>query len=159
MLAYGDRVNAKLFAHDANPARLRDLAPRAKRAGVTIEQLTTEGCKLAAPFDLVLCDVPCSGSGAWRRSPEGKWSLTAEKLDLLTQRQSEIVSVAAPLVSEGGTLAYATCSFLSAENGDRVQKFLAENQGFTLGYERQFLPSEGGDGFYVAHLTRAKDVT
>ena len=154
VLAYGDRVKAKLFAHDANPARLRDLGPRAARAGLKVTLLDGPGCQKEAPFDLVLCDVPCSGSGAWRRSPEGKWALTEEKLAALTQSQAGILRAAAPLVAPSGTLAFATCSVLKVENSDQIQAFIKDHPTFQLGYQRQFLPTEGGDGFYIAHLTR-----
>lgn len=154
VLAYGDRVKAKLFAHDANPARLRDLGPRAARAGLKVTLLDGAGCQKQAPFDLVLCDVPCSGSGAWRRSPEGKWALTAERLAALTQSQASILRTAAPLVAPSGTLAFATCSVLTVENSDQVQAFMDGHPAFQLTFERQFLPTEGGDGFYIAYLTR-----
>jgi 16S rRNA (cytosine967-C5)-methyltransferase len=155
VLAYGDQHKAALFAHDANPQRLRDLEPRAKRAGLKIKVLTTKACRSAAPFDLVLCDVPCSGSGAWRRSPEGKWSLSRDAFERLLGVQQDILREAAPLVDVGGTLAFATCSLFRRENEDQVTKFCAENSGWTCSFERRFSPLEGGDGFYIAYLTRS----
>lgn len=154
VLAYGDRVKAELFAHDANPARLRDLGPRAARAGLKITQLSTQDCVQRAPFDLVLCDVPCSGSGAWRRSPEGKWALTAQRLGDLIRLQAKILKAASALVAPNGILAYATCSMLISENSKQVRSLIGLDAKFDLIAERQYLPSEGGDGFYVAHLKR-----
>ena len=79
----------------------------AARAGAQITVL--EGAPTAqAPYDLVLCDAPCSGSGAWRRAPEGKWTLTADDLAALNDTQDAILDAAATLVVTGGTLAYAT---------------------------------------------------
>ena len=63
---------AQVTAHDADAGRMRDLPDRAARAGARIA-LAPQPKGL---FDLVLTDVPCSGSGAWRRAPEGKWALT-----------------------------------------------------------------------------------
>ncbi|MCA0960772.1 RsmB/NOP family class I SAM-dependent RNA methyltransferase [Salipiger bermudensis] len=148
-LAMAARLSGPVEAHDANPARMSDLPARATRAGAAVE--ITQAPR--GPYDLVLCDVPCSGSGSWRRAPEGKWRLTAEGLADLTRLQGQILEAVTPLVGAGGTLAYATCSMLKAENGDRVAAFLADHPGWTLAQERQFLPSDGGDGFYVACLT------
>ncbi|TDT77874.1 16S rRNA (cytosine967-C5)-methyltransferase [Litoreibacter halocynthiae] len=154
VLAYGDGNKAALFAHDAKPQRLRDLGPRAKRAGLKVQVLTTDACKTSAPFDLVLCDVPCSGSGAWRRSPEGKWALTHDAFADLLLVQQEILREAAPLVAPDGVLAFATCSVFKRENEDQIAKFCDKNDGWHCSYERRYSPLEGGDGFYIAYLTR-----
>lgn len=154
VLAYGDQNTAELFAHDAHVARLRDLPPRAQRAGLTVHILDSKACEKHAPFDLVLCDAPCSGSGAWRRSPAGKWALTAKTLADVTNLQERILQAAAPLVAGGGVLAYATCSVLKCENSEQIQRFVDETPGFHMTYERQYLPTEGGDGFYIAYLTK-----
>jgi 16S rRNA (cytosine967-C5)-methyltransferase len=155
VLAYGDAHDTALFAHDANPGRLRDLPERAARAGLKVRLLDQKGCRKAAPFDLVLADVPCSGSGSWRRAPEGKWSLTPEKLEDLIALQAQILDEAASLVAPGGCLAFATCSVLREENEDQVAAFVARSPGFALSYQERFEISEAGDGFFAAHLTRA----
>ncbi|MEP3346211.1 MAG: RsmB/NOP family class I SAM-dependent RNA methyltransferase [Litoreibacter sp.] len=155
VLAYGDANSAALFAHDANPQRLRDLEPRAKRAGVKIRVLSKKACQKAEPFDLVLCDVPCSGSGAWRRSPEGKWALTEDAFHKLLDVQQDILREAAPLVAEGGVLAFATCSVFRRENEEQIQRFCAENDGWECTFQHRFSPLDGGDGFYIAYLTRS----
>ena len=58
--------------------------------------------------NLVFCDMPCSGSGVWRRDPSGKWTLTAARLRDLQNLQSEILGQASALVASGGMLLYAT---------------------------------------------------
>ena len=90
-LAMAARADAALFAHDAEPRRMRDLTPRAVRAGVTVGQLRGAEVERQAPYDLVLVDAPCSGSGSWRRSPEAKWTLTPERLDALCATQTRIL--------------------------------------------------------------------
>jgi 16S rRNA (cytosine967-C5)-methyltransferase len=145
---------ATILAHDANPGRMVDLPARAARAGARIRLADGAGLARAAPFDLVLCDVPCSGSGAWRRSPEAKWALTQARLDELTAMQDAILDRAAPLVAAGGTLAYVTCSLLEVENADRIAAFLARTPGWQVVARRRLTPLDGGDGFYMAHLTR-----
>lgn len=146
----GARANPPVTAHDADPRRMVDLAARAERAGAEIRRVKTPRDR----FDLVLCDVPCSGSGAWRRAPEGKWRLDPERFDALLATQSQILDKAATLVAETGHLAYATCSLLPAENARQIEAFLARNTGWTVTRARQFLPRDGGDGFFVSILNR-----
>lgn len=151
-LAMAGRVDADFFAHDAAPHRMRDLPARAERAGVQIACLADPST--AAPYDLVLCDAPCSGSGAWRRSPEGKWRLTPERLDQLIAVQASVLDTASGLVVPGGWLAYATCSLLTAENGKQVDAFLARKPGWRCATARSLTPLDGGDGFFIALLTK-----
>ena len=146
--------NASLFAHDASPARMRDLPARARRAGARISILTPEQVQEAAPFDLVLADVPCSGSGAWRRSPAGKWVLTPRKLNELCSIQHCILKEVSTLAPPGGHLAYVTCSLLRRENESQIATFLAENPAWRLQQEHRLSPLQGGDGFYMALLRR-----
>ncbi len=116
----------RLLAWDVNPRRMTDLPERARRAGVDVRLLTAaERAALGAVCDLVLVDAPCSGTGAWRRKPEGKWRLTAEDLAGFAPLQDRILAQAARHVRPGGTLAYATCSLLAAENEARAAAFAA----------------------------------
>ncbi len=151
-LAMAARAPLESFAHDAEPGRMRDLPPRAARAGVAVRCLDRATARRLAPFDLVLTDVPCSGSGSWRRAPEAKWRLTAARLSELTELQAAILREAAALVRPGGWLAYATCSLLATENADQVDRFLHENKDWRLGAARRLTPLDGGDGFFCALL-------
>jgi len=153
-LAMAARAQVTVAAHDAEPRRMVDLPARAARAGITVTRLDTAQLAAAGPFDIVLCDAPCSGSGSWRRDPEGKWALTPARLAELTAIQAGILDTAQALVAPGGTLAYATCSFLRAENEAQVDAFLARTPGWRCTMQRRFGPAEGGDGFFIAHLTR-----
>ncbi|MDF0595012.1 RsmB/NOP family class I SAM-dependent RNA methyltransferase [Psychromarinibacter halotolerans] len=139
---------ARVTAHDSDPRRMRDLPVRAERAGAAI--VTEETIADADRFDVVLCDVPCTGSGTWRRTPEAKWLLTPERLDDLCRTQAEILATAARHVKPGGTLVYMTCSMLTAENSAQIEEFLAASKGWTLTLSRRFSPEDGGDGFFVA---------
>ena len=116
---------------------MRDLPLRAARAEAEITQLAGGDLATSGPYDLVLVDAPCSGSGSWRRAPEAKWTLTPDQLVQTTQRQDAILDAAAALVTAEGTLAYATCSILPDENGARVQAFLRTDR-----FERN-LPLQG----------------
>jgi 16S rRNA (cytosine967-C5)-methyltransferase len=149
-LAMAARVQADFTAHDANPGRLTDLPARADRAGVHVT-LSEEPQGL---YDLVLCDVPCSGSGSWRRAPEGKWLLTEAGLAQLTRTQDAILDQVTDRVAPQGTLAYVTCSLLRRENEDRAAAFLARHPDWQMAEDRRWTPGEDGDGFYLARFTR-----
>lgn len=153
-LAMAARARITLFAHDADPRRMRDLPARARRAGARVSLLDGPAVARQAPFDLVLADVPCSGSGSWRRSPEGKWTLTEAGLTALLRTQAEILDTTSGLVAAGGTLAYATCSLLKDENANQIDAFLTRHPGWAKLAERRLTPLDGGDGFYLAVLAR-----
>lgn len=124
----------RLLVHDAHENRMSGLAERAKRAAVDIiETLAPQDLHEAhGQCDLVVADVPCSGSGRWRRAPETKWRLTPENLDALHETQADILKQAALLVKPGGRLAYMTCSILASENTHQVARFLEQNQQFKM---------------------------
>ena len=153
-LAISARNEGLVFAHDIEPKRMSDLPIRAERAGSAITILKTDQLEDVEPFDVVLCDAPCSGSGAWRRAAEGKWTLTPERLNDLNCLQDEILDKAQRLVAPGGTLVYATCSVFRRENEDRVSTFLAANPGWKCGLSRTYHVDSNGDGFFTSHLTR-----
>ena len=143
---------ADVTAHDIDPKRMADIAPRAQRAGVNIDVVTTEDLAALALFDVVLVDAPCSGSGTWRRNPAAKWSLTEERLQELTTIQDEVLSQGAQFVRSGGALVYATCSVFDVENSDRIQVFMGAEAGFSVEMQRSIAPHALGDGFYFTVL-------
>jgi 16S rRNA (cytosine967-C5)-methyltransferase len=151
-LAMAGLARLQLFAHDVAPRRMADLPARAGRAGVKVT--LTERPESRAPYDLVLVDAPCSGSGSWRRDPEGKWKLDAARLAELTRIQAEILDRASRMVAPGGWLAYATCSFLTVENLDQVQAFLGRSEGWSLEKHLSLSPLSHSDGFFMARLRR-----
>jgi 16S rRNA (cytosine967-C5)-methyltransferase len=151
-LAMAARAKLRLWAHDIAPRRMADLPERAGRAGVRVT--LTETPETTAPYDLVLVDAPCSGSGSWRRDPEGKWALTPERLDRLVAEQAAILQRTAAMVAPGGALAYATCSLLERENAAQVRAFLTAYPGWQLEQQVVLMPLSGGDGFFLAVLRR-----
>jgi 16S rRNA (cytosine967-C5)-methyltransferase len=132
---------------------MKDLPARATRAGSAIV-VAEENDLVDRKFDLVLCDVPCSGSGSWRRSPDAKWSLTPDRLTELCEIQSGILDQCRQYVGENSVLAYVTCSLFDAENDAQIQSFLSRNSDWKLIEQKRFSPVDGGDGFYLALLTR-----
>ena len=141
---------AGIAAHDAAPERMSDLPARAARAGANI----VIEADPRAPADLVVADVPCSGSGTWRRGPDAKWRLTPAQLHDLTVTQGRILDRVAGLVRPGGHLAYMTCSLLRAENDDQIADFILREPQFEVVAQRLMTPLEAGDGFFVAVLRR-----
>jgi 16S rRNA (cytosine967-C5)-methyltransferase len=149
----------ELHAHDTAPRRLVQLDERAKRAGVevTLHEPGNTGA-LTGRCDLVLVDAPCSGSGAWRRNPDAKWRLTADRLADYARTQNTILGQAAAAVRPGGRLVYVTCSMLGVENGERVAKFLATQADFHAPRVPMVLtPLDGGDGFFAAEFRRGAE--
>jgi len=162
---------AHILATDSNRVRLSNLAPRAERAGASIETRLlnppNELRELSPAWgDLVLVDAPCSGSGTWRRNPEGRWRLTSERLDRLIRLQQRLLDVAAELVRPGGRLVYAVCSLLSREGVRQIDGFVSRHSSWIIeetpiatgrsdGAGRLLTPArDGTDGFFVARLNR-----
>jgi 16S rRNA (cytosine967-C5)-methyltransferase len=164
---------AKLLATDSNRQRLSKLAPRAERASATVDiRLLNPPNELQllsnwrASADLVLVDAPCSGSGTWRRNPEGRWRLTSERLNRLVGVQQRLLDIAAELVRPGGRLVYAVCSLLSREGAGQIEAFVSRHSSWIVqetpiaagrldGAGRLLTPGhDGTDGFFVARLGR-----
>ena len=83
-------------------------------------------------FDLVVCDVPCSGTGTWRRRPENIIWLKNEELSKLKLIQNNILLNAAKFCKSGGKIVYITCSLLNDENEFQIKSFLNNCKNFSL---------------------------
>ncbi len=153
-LAMAAQTDLQVTAHDISAARMGDIPARAQRAGVRIETADLAQVTAQAPFDLVLVDAPCSGSGAWRRAPQGKWDLTPDRFAEIQQLQARILQQAAALVAPQGWLIYATCSLFHAENHAQVTRFVDHDPRWRVVQETRWDVSDGTDGFFSAHLTR-----
>jgi 16S rRNA (cytosine967-C5)-methyltransferase len=169
----------RLLALDVSP-RIARAAPRIERAGASVIELAAHGEEggwppeaLAARFDRVLLDVPCTGTGTWRRDPAARWRLEPAELERLCAVQRRILTEAAPLVAPGGRLVYATCSLLCEEDEDQADWFAVTQPAFArLGIGRVWAEEVGGecpasdpyllltparhgtDGFFVAVFER-----
>jgi 16S rRNA (cytosine967-C5)-methyltransferase len=154
-LALAARCDAIWFAHDAAPERMMDLPERARRAGATVNLLRAEDLVREGSFDVVLCDVPCSGSGTWRRTPDAKWRLTPERLSELVDVQRKILKQAGALVAPGGYLVYTTCSILTRENEDQLAWAETMLSGLKTTAKNRWPVSREGDGFFLSIMERA----
>jgi 16S rRNA (cytosine967-C5)-methyltransferase len=74
-------------------------------------------------FDTLICDVPCSGSGTWRRSPEMLTAFSIKDLSFYQQTQRDIIKNALPFLKTGGKIIYLTCSVFMEENETNRQFF------------------------------------
>ena len=152
LLAMAARIDGAFNAYDALPGRMRDLPARALRAGIRARVLSDPGAD--APYDLVFCDVPCSGSGTWRRNPDAMWRFHLDDLRRIQGEQAEILNSAAALVAENGVLVYATCSVLRSENIEQIQLFLERSSGWRVVAENAQPIRPVADGFFHTLLTR-----
>lgn len=178
------RNTGRLYAFDVAAHRLAKLKPRLARSGLSnvhIIAIESEGDirvkRLRDKFDRVLVDAPCSGMGTLRRNPDLKWRHGIDSVARLSELQAAILARAARLVKIGGTLVYATCSVLPAENQDIVSAFLAAHPDFkclsaaeVLAERKIALPDSAycgdflqllphlhqTDGFFAACLQRVK---
>lgn len=116
-------LGARVTAWDVRPAALRELARRARRAGLDIRVAEPEG-----RYDLVLVDAPCSGTGVLRRHPENRW-----KLRFPTELQRSLLARG----RRHGPVVYATCALSLRENEE------VAGEGCTLWPE-----AGGADGFF-----------
>lgn len=151
----------RIIAFDTVEWKLKELQNRASRADVTnIETRhisTTKVIKrLHESFDRVLLDVPCTGTGIWRRNPDSKWRLTEEDLNRMLGIQAEILQKHSLITKIGGKLVYSTCSIFPSEGEEQVQNFLKNNEGkWQLEAQKRIEPdTDGYDGFYMARLVR-----
>jgi 16S rRNA (cytosine967-C5)-methyltransferase len=129
---------SEITAVELHPHRARLLHSRLHQifsdSSSRIEIVTADVQHIPAtlPFDRVLADVPCSGTGTIGRNPEIKWRLTTEDLVLLPQRQSAILRSALAQVAPGGRLIYSTCSLEKEENENVIEEVLSKNSSFRV---------------------------
>ncbi len=124
----------RLYALDVSEKRLKNLASRLKRSGLSnvhpqiiASENDIKVKRLAGKIDRVLVDAPCSGLGTLRRNPDLKWRQSPQAIDELAVKQRAILSAAETMLKPGGRLVYATCSVLAQENREVVEEFLASH--------------------------------
>jgi 16S rRNA (cytosine967-C5)-methyltransferase len=175
----------KLLATDLSPRRLTAMRSRMLQypyaQNITIEPAdATEPSSALSNFDLVLADVPCSGTGTLARNPEIRLRLTPADLSRQATRQRKILKAALSRLAPGGRLLYSTCSLEPEECEQVVESILAETKSAqslplqplldhlsvskvmqhpltaaTRGNYLRTLPGEHpGDGFFAALIER-----
>jgi 16S rRNA (cytosine967-C5)-methyltransferase len=160
-----------VIAADRSASRLGRMAENVERLDARMIGLTAMDASLPAvkTLDAVLLDVPCTGTGTFRRHPDARWRLRHSDLALLAGMQAELLRAAASCVGAGGLLVYSTCSLEDEENDEQVNAFLERNPEWQLepppegtvpdevldqGRLRVLPQNHGTDGSFAARLRR-----
>jgi 16S rRNA (cytosine967-C5)-methyltransferase len=164
--------SGQIYACDVDVRRLKAGQERVARAGVHNVQpklihhwsAQEEGRdpdleEYAGKMDLVFLDVPCTGSGAWRRQPDAKWQLAPARLAEFVALQASILERGRRLVKPGGRLAYVTCSVFAEENAEQVSAFLARHKNDSPLPLREGVRamSESSSGAFAARTGRGRN--
>ena len=159
-------IGGEITACDIHPHRTELIRSYALRMGSKVKTAVNDATKLnpawKGAFDLVICDVPCSGSGLLKSSPDILLFKSDGDVARLAKLQYEILSSAAAYVKSGGVLAYSTCSLFNDENEGVADKFTAEHKDFAVlphtlgigenvrGYTKLYPDVDKCDGFFIA---------
>jgi len=165
------RSAGTVMASDRSATRLQRVVDNRRR--LDAENIFVVAADARAPAirsaDAVLIDVPCTGTGTFRRHPDARWRLKISDIAVATALQKSILRGAARIVAPGGLLVYSTCSLEPEENDEQVDGFLAANPDFALeappdgavpaevldGAKLRVLPQRHGtDGAFAARLRR-----
>ncbi len=157
----------RLTALDIDPERGRQVQANLDRLGLAATVLAgdataPDGWWDGQPFDRILLDAPCSGTGVIRRHPDIKLLRRPTDIAAFVARQARLLDALWPLVVPGGRLLYASCSVLAAENTAVVAAFLARTPGAVEQTESARLslpaqPPSAGTGPGLALATGAAD--
>ncbi len=168
-------ADATLTALDHDAARLARVNDNLQRLGLSARVLRGDAADPSfwwdgAPFDRILADVPCSGSGVTRRHPDIKWTRREADIAQFAASQQAIIDALWRLLAAGGKFLYVTCSVFREENHLQVARFIerhADAQPLTLPFDEfpaatvpqeqlagQILPDAVHDGFYYALLQK-----
>jgi 16S rRNA (cytosine967-C5)-methyltransferase len=166
------RTAGTVFAGDASFARLARVRDNVRRldASNVVPFVGDARFPAVRGMDAVLIDVPCTGTGTFRRHPDARWRLKVSDLAVLPAVQRSILRAAATAVRPGGLLIYSTCSLETEENDAQIESFLSDNPGWRLepppegavpqavldaGRLRVLPQRHGTDGAFAARLRRS----
>ena len=144
ILLYDQLPQAHLTVSDVRERILVNLKKRFGLAGIKNYKSFVADLSRAprighhTPFDLIICDAPCSGSGTWGRTPEQMHFFRKEKIEAYAQLQKSIALNASKSVKEKGYFLYITCSVFKKENED-VVAFIQENAALQLMASNYFI--------------------
>lgn len=126
--------NVEITASDIRESILKNYKDRLQVAKLpfakTFSADLTEGLpkQINSKFDIIICDVPCTGSGTWARTPEQLYFFSTNKIEEYAQRQMLIVQTAFRALKKDGLFFYITCSVFQKEN-EAVVESLAKLMG------------------------------
>ena len=164
----------EIIAIDIHQHKKKLIEENMKKLGIDIVKATVLDArnvnKQGRKFDKILVDVPCSGYGVIRKKPEILYTKNRENVEELALLQLEILNSAADILKDGGELIYSTCTIISQENTENVEKFLNERKefkvkaldipenvsgeydklgGFSINYKEEIM-----DNFYIIKLVK-----
>ncbi|WP_298973630.1 16S rRNA (cytosine(967)-C(5))-methyltransferase RsmB [uncultured Fusobacterium sp.] len=164
----------EIIAIDIHQHKKKLIEENMKKLGIDIVKATVLDArnvnKQGRKFDKILVDVPCSGYGVIRKKPEILYTKNRENIEELASLQLEILNSAADILKDGGELVYSTCTIISQENTENVEKFLNERKefkvkaldipenvsgeydklgGFSINYKEEII-----DNFYIIKLVK-----
>ncbi|HUN02416.1 MAG TPA: methyltransferase domain-containing protein, partial [Niabella sp.] len=131
----------KLTVSDKRKSILANLQKRFRNAGIKsfkiiMADLSKPVSKITGgPFDLIIADVPCSGSGTWGRTPEQMHCFDKNEIDEYTALQRTIITNSISYLKKDGYLLYLTCSVFEKENEDNT-KFLSKENGLKIMHQQ-----------------------
>lgn len=171
-----------ILSLDLNPSRLELVRQNASRLDLkSIKTETADSTDLSAfedgVYDIVLCDLPCSGLGLIGRKPDIRLNMTYEKILEIKDIQKKILNEAASKVKKGGKLIYCTCTLNLEENEGQMEEFLKDHPDFKAtsiadlipakvtvnsdrqdsllkGYVTLFPDTDNVDGFFISRMER-----
>jgi 16S rRNA (cytosine967-C5)-methyltransferase len=167
-------ADCELVAADADGVRAQRIAENLSRLKLSAK-IVVGDCRKPElfweerPFERILLDAPCSGSGVVRRHPDIKWLRRKTDAPAFRRVQAELLEALWPVLAPDGKLLYATCSVFPEENGAQIDGFLArhpeaerlplpglarDDNGPARAFEGQILPSAHSDGFFYALLRK-----
>ncbi|HZR35901.1 MAG TPA: 16S rRNA (cytosine(967)-C(5))-methyltransferase RsmB [Nevskia sp.] len=162
----------ELLAVDSDAQRLERVRGNLDRLGLEARLLAADAAKPTVwwdgkPYDRILLDAPCSGTGVIRRHPDIKWLRRDSDIPRMAELQLRLLRALWPLLAQGGVLVYATCSILKAEGEEPLRAFLDTHAdaraapieagwGEARAIGRRIAPGGDFDGFYYARLVKAQ---
>ena len=174
VLAEEMKNKGEIIAVDIHQHKKKLIEENMKKLGIDIVKATVLDArnvnKQGRKFDKILVDVPCSGYGVIRKKPEILYTKNRENVEELASLQLEILNSAADILKDGGELIYSTCTIISQENTENVEKFLNERKefkvkalnipenvsgeydklgGFAINYKEEIM-----DNFYIIKLVK-----
>ena len=136
-MAYDLKPSVEITVSDVRRSILQNLQQRFHQAGINNYQSFVADLSLSSPkmpggkFDLVIADVPCTGSGTWARTPEQMHFFSLKGIDKYVSLQRKIISNAVNALNEKGYFLYITCSVFKKENEENVD-FIQQQLGLSL---------------------------
>lgn len=160
-LIHSDYIEICAEARDLSLDKINKIRENVDRLKVTGINLSTKDASVydeneKEKYDLVICDVPCTGLGVVSKKPDIKLHFTKEKLDSLVSLQKKIISVSSKYLRTGGILSYSTCTTTQEENEDVIKEFIEDNKGFSKIFEKRIKVNDENmaDGFYMCFLEK-----